>query len=76
MPDHHFHADDAVCSIEDQIAEAQRELEQRERTYPNHVAAKRLKPQHATRRLRLQRAIIRTLEAVRDDQEFPGGAWR
>ena len=52
-------------TIEDEIAEVDREIRLRERVYPNWVSAGRLKQERADRQLELMRAVKQRLEALR-----------
>jgi hypothetical protein len=54
------------ATLDEQIAEIARELAMRERLYPTWVATRRMKVHDATRQLRRMRAVLRTLERLRD----------
>jgi hypothetical protein len=53
-------------SLADQIASVQREIAMRERVYPKWVSAGRMKQVAADRELAAMRAVLATLEALRN----------
>ena len=56
----------ADVPLPDQIAEIRREIEMRNRTYPRLLASGRMVPREAERHMINIRAVLNTLEQVRD----------
>ena len=56
-------------TIDDEIAEVRREIQLRERVYPNWVHTGRLKQERADRQLEAMRAVMARLETIRDAGE-------
>jgi len=56
-----------AVTLDQQIACARREIGMRERVYPNWVKAGRMRPDKADAELLAMRAILATLESLRDD---------
>lgn len=53
-------------TLDDEINEVIRELEMRERAYPKLIAAQKMRPEHADRRMKVMTAVLHRL---RDLQE-------
>lgn len=57
---------DDAASIDEQIEEVSREIAMRERLYPGWVRTGRMTLHGSLRQLRRLRAVLRTLQAVRE----------
>ena len=55
-------------SINQQIEEVQRELDQRARVYPRLISAGKLRRSHADYQTQRMEAVLRTLEWLRDNE--------
>lgn len=53
-------------SLQDQIAEVHREIEQRKRVYARMIDQAKMTPVEAERRMTAMCAVLATLESVRD----------
>lgn len=53
-------------SLDDQIAEVEREIAQRLSVYPRLVAARRISEERARRQIDTMRAVLNTLRQVRN----------
>ncbi|MCS7069323.1 MAG: hypothetical protein NZN28_11940 [Meiothermus sp.] len=62
---------DLECTLDEQIKEVAYELAMRENAYPHFIKQGRLKPQDAQRHYQVLKAVLRTLQAVKREQESP-----
>lgn len=53
-------------SIEEQIAEVERELKLREHVYPRFIEAKKMRPEKAEKCMAAMRAVLATLKSIKE----------
>lgn len=61
-----FPASETPIPLEAQIAEVQRELAMREKVFPRWVDEKKMKPENAARCMNAMRAVLRTLQSLKE----------
>lgn len=57
-----------MTSIDEQIAEVEREINMRQRVYPHQVMAKKMSQGTADRHLNLMRDVLASLKRIRNGQ--------